>query len=221
MYYLQSRYYDPVIGRFINADAYVSTGQGILGNNMFAYCCNNPVNGCDPCGTCFHRWDFWNDCDKCGGKNLGTKIGDAVSAVGSAVVSVRKAVGNAVVTTGKAIGSAAITVGKTLGNVAMSAWNWTESAAQIAWEGVKAAGKAVGNFVVDRFSTPEKASNTLSVIGFTLDVAAAYCGGVAAGLSIPTLGMSVPTAGTVAAILAIASLPFHGAALAINIFNEG
>ena len=42
-YYLQSRYYDPVVGRFLNADAFVSTGQGIVGNNMFAYCGNNPV----------------------------------------------------------------------------------------------------------------------------------------------------------------------------------
>ena len=31
------------MGRFINADGLVSTGQGILGNNMFAYCNNNPV----------------------------------------------------------------------------------------------------------------------------------------------------------------------------------
>ena len=43
LYYLQSRYYNPEIGRFINADSYVSTGQGLLGNNMFAYCANNPV----------------------------------------------------------------------------------------------------------------------------------------------------------------------------------
>ena len=42
-YYLQSRYYDPAVGRFINADGYVSTGQGLIGNNMFAYCNNNPV----------------------------------------------------------------------------------------------------------------------------------------------------------------------------------
>ena len=42
-YYLQSRYYDPVTCRFINADGYVSTGQGITGNNMFAYCNNNPI----------------------------------------------------------------------------------------------------------------------------------------------------------------------------------
>ena len=31
------------MGRFINADALVTTGQGLLGNNMFAYCRNNPV----------------------------------------------------------------------------------------------------------------------------------------------------------------------------------
>ncbi len=31
------------MGRFLNADALVSTGQGLLGNNMFAYCNNNPV----------------------------------------------------------------------------------------------------------------------------------------------------------------------------------
>ena len=50
MYYLQSRYYDPVIGRYINADGYLSTGQGLLGYNMFAYCGNNPVNRVDPEG---------------------------------------------------------------------------------------------------------------------------------------------------------------------------
>ncbi len=49
-YYLQSRYYDPAICRFINADAYASTGQGMLGNNMFAYCLNNPVSCMDSSG---------------------------------------------------------------------------------------------------------------------------------------------------------------------------
>ena len=42
-YYLQSRYYDPVLHRFINADSFASTGQGFTGTNMFAYCNNNPV----------------------------------------------------------------------------------------------------------------------------------------------------------------------------------
>ena len=52
LYYLESRYYNPEWGRFLNADAFVSTG-GLLGNNMFAYCNNNPVvlvdvSGCRP-----------------------------------------------------------------------------------------------------------------------------------------------------------------------------
>lgn len=39
------------MGRFINADAFASTGQGLLGNNMFAYCNNNPVVSFDNTGT--------------------------------------------------------------------------------------------------------------------------------------------------------------------------
>ena len=49
-YYLQSRYYDPVIHRFINADCLASTGQGFIGTNMFAYCLNNPVMMIDSTG---------------------------------------------------------------------------------------------------------------------------------------------------------------------------
>ena len=51
LYYLQSRYYDPEVGRFINPDGYNSTGQGIIGTNMFAYCLNNPAIFSDDAGT--------------------------------------------------------------------------------------------------------------------------------------------------------------------------
>ena len=51
LYYLNSRYYNPEIGRFINADGYVTTGQGVLSSNMFAYCMNNPVKYYDHSGT--------------------------------------------------------------------------------------------------------------------------------------------------------------------------
>ena len=50
LYYLQSRYYDPATRRFVNADTYASTGQGVLGVNMFAYCLNDPVNHIDSSG---------------------------------------------------------------------------------------------------------------------------------------------------------------------------
>lgn len=48
LYYLKTRYYDSNIGRFINADGYVSTGTGLIGCNMYAYCNNNPVMYVDP-----------------------------------------------------------------------------------------------------------------------------------------------------------------------------
>ena len=51
------------MGRFLIADALVSTGQGILGNNMFAYCNNDPVNAYDPTGTFLHDLvDTLEDC---------------------------------------------------------------------------------------------------------------------------------------------------------------
>ena len=51
LYYLQTRYYDPEVGRFINADAFTSTDiSSPLGTNMFAYCENNPVMLDDPTG---------------------------------------------------------------------------------------------------------------------------------------------------------------------------
>ncbi|MBQ7503751.1 MAG: hypothetical protein IJT79_00320, partial [Ruminococcus sp.] len=56
LYYLQSRYYDPLTGRFLNADDpdYTDTQSGSpLSTNMFAYCENNPISGYDPSGN----WD--------------------------------------------------------------------------------------------------------------------------------------------------------------------
>ena len=67
LYYLQTRYYDPEVGRFINADAFTSTDiSGALSANMFAYCENRPTIGSDPTGEWVH-----------------ILIGAAVGAVGS------------------------------------------------------------------------------------------------------------------------------------------
>ncbi len=50
-YYLQSRYYNPTLCRFISADVLLSTGQGVLGHNAYAYCLNNPIIGADAGGN--------------------------------------------------------------------------------------------------------------------------------------------------------------------------
>ena len=49
-YYLMSRYYDPVIHRFVNADGYFQSGGEVLDANMSAYCRNNPILFVDPTG---------------------------------------------------------------------------------------------------------------------------------------------------------------------------
>ena len=53
LYYLNSRYYDPEVGRFINADATEILEENqdhVLQHNLFAYCLNNPVNMSDQNG---------------------------------------------------------------------------------------------------------------------------------------------------------------------------
>ena len=55
LYYLQSRYYDFVNCRFINADTFATTdANGFLSANMFAYCENNPIMRVDADGEVAH-----------------------------------------------------------------------------------------------------------------------------------------------------------------------
>ena len=49
-YYLNSRYYDPSVKRFINADGIIGANGNFTGMNLFAYCNNNPVIFGDPTG---------------------------------------------------------------------------------------------------------------------------------------------------------------------------
>lgn len=57
LYYLQTRYYDSEVGRFISADSieYLEP-EKIGGLNLYAYCGNNPIMGVDPEGTS----SIWN-----------------------------------------------------------------------------------------------------------------------------------------------------------------
>ena len=50
-YYLQSRYYDPFSGRFLNADVYNDTGTSVFGTNKYVYCDNNSINYIDNTGN--------------------------------------------------------------------------------------------------------------------------------------------------------------------------
>ena len=52
LYYLQTRYYDSVTGRFISADdiSYLGANGDLNSFNLYAYCSNNPIMYTDPSG---------------------------------------------------------------------------------------------------------------------------------------------------------------------------
>ena len=60
LYYLQSRYYDPEIGRFISPDSieYITPSE-IFGLNLYAYCNNNPIMNVDPTGKDWNSFWGW------------------------------------------------------------------------------------------------------------------------------------------------------------------
>ena len=93
-YYLQSRYYDPVVRRFINEDS--ALYDGFLGTNLFAYCGNNPVNRVDHMGNSWE--DFWSNLKEVGAQFVHAAI--VVAAVGGAVLTVAAAVTGTVVSGG-------------------------------------------------------------------------------------------------------------------------
>ncbi len=79
LYYLNSRYYDPEIGRFINIDEIEildTTKDFANGINLFAYCLNNPVNDTDSNGNL----SWW--------ENLLIAIAGVVIIVGLAIATI-------------------------------------------------------------------------------------------------------------------------------------
>ncbi|MBQ8880515.1 MAG: RHS repeat-associated core domain-containing protein, partial [Clostridia bacterium] len=78
LYYLNSRYYDSTVGRFISADTtdiLTATPMGLTDKNLYAYCDNNPITRVDNGG------EFWNII-------AGAVIGGAISLVSSVISEV-------------------------------------------------------------------------------------------------------------------------------------
>lgn len=143
-YYVESRYYDPLVCRWINADstdAVSSEFENHAQYNLFAYCFNNPVNMNDNSGN----WPNW------------LKKAVAVVAVGVAVVAAT-AVTVATCGAGSVAGVAMITATATL------AAKTTEVAVLQVKKG-KADGKSGGQIVKDTFESIY--NNGRKIVGFT------------------------------------------------------
>ncbi len=51
LYYLNHRYYNPEIGRFISPDVVIGANEDMLSYNLYAYVSNNPISNCDNTGN--------------------------------------------------------------------------------------------------------------------------------------------------------------------------
>ena len=106
-YFLNARYYDPEVKRFINADTKISSvGGDINGYNLYSYCFNNPIKYDDSMGT----WPKWLE-------NV-VKAVVVVAVVVSAVAVVTATGGAAAVVAGVALGTAS---GALVGGIANEA----------------------------------------------------------------------------------------------------
>ena len=124
LYYLNTRYYDPAIGRFINADEITildETRSQIHGLNLYMYCGNNPVGMIDPSGR-LPEWLKW--------LSVGLAVIGAVLVVG-AITVLTAGVGTATLMGSIAVGASygiligagvGVTSGAIIGGVTTGTW---------------------------------------------------------------------------------------------------
>ena len=112
LYFLQTRYYDPEIGRFLTIDdtEYLAP-ETINGLNLYAYCLNNPVMRTDSQGT--NWWtDFWG--------NVGNWFVGVGNAIWNGLTTAVTAVGNFFQDYGALIGVGLLAFGALAGGIVLN-----------------------------------------------------------------------------------------------------
>ena len=221
-YYLNSRYYDPDVKRFINADSQLSMGS-VAGTNLFAYCCNNPVNMTDSTGN----WPKWIDVcnffsglwssitNWCNGTGSGDTEGvthevsypykEPETSTSSQQVDGYSTNIPSRKPSSPSNNTAHRTTPPTRGPIDPKG-NVMAKAAEVTVHKLIDVSEPVMDFVADRFSTPEKAINTLETMEFTGNVIGSI------------IAFSNPPVG--GAIMLGSTILFGGSALIIKIINE-
>ena len=226
-YYLNSRYYDPEIKRFINADSQLSMGS-VAGTNLFAYCGNNPINMTDSMGN-WPKWienkvnsignffsglwnsvkNWWNGTGSRGSEGVThevsypykepeTSTGSQQAEGYSTNIPSRKP-------SSPSNNTAHRTTPPTRGPIDPKG-NVLAKSAEVTVHKLIEVSEPVMDFVIDRFSTPEKAVNTLETMEFTGNVIGSI------------IAFSNPPVG--GAIMLGSTILFGGSALIIKIINE-
>lgn len=89
-YYLQSRMYDPSVGRFIQEDTYRGETNDPLSLNLYTYCVNNPLIYDDPTGY----WPEWVEKFKSGVKSFASDVYDGIKSIGNNIYKGVKSLGD-------------------------------------------------------------------------------------------------------------------------------
>ena len=174
LYYLNSRYYNPVWGRFINADAGFDYSS-ILGLNLYAYCDNNPIANIDSDGA----WKM--------PKWLKQTVAVVATVAIAAVVTVAVIAAAPVIATAAAVVAASLgATGTTIGTVATAAKVGTVAVGvAVAANGASRAGEIVTGTNVIRDKVMGGNENAYEAFEATLSVASTGIIAVGATYSLP------------------------------------
>ena len=83
--YMQARFYDPMIGRFLSNDPVGFEEGGVAYFNRYAYTANDPVNLTDPTGMCAVPTPECRDLPKTFANSIVTAFNEIVEAVGTGI----------------------------------------------------------------------------------------------------------------------------------------
>ena len=210
LYYLQSRYYDAEVGRFINADAYVSTGQGMIGNNMYAYCGNGPVNRIDITGAFFKEigdWfsDAWNWT-----KQAAT---DAWDWTKQAATDAWDWTAQAATDAWDWTKQAATDAWDWTKQAATDAWDWTKQAATDAWDWTAQAATDAWNWTTSKVSAVDwsRVGKQTAITAASAAIGGAVTGALSGALGAPfTAGLSILGCAGIGALIGLAGGAVEG-----------
>ncbi len=216
-YYLNARYYDPHVGRFISPDeiSYLDP-TAINGLNLYAYCGNDPVNKSDPSGH-LPQWAMW----LVGGVLLVGSIALTIATGGAAAGTIWATVHT--IATGAMIGGiTSAAIGTIAGGISyengVASWDWNGAAEGFMWGSITgvisgAAGSALSN--VGSCLAAYGKLGKLGYAGIQGLINSGIAGGLTASQGLITGGFSWDSVGL------SAMFGFAGGAIGITKWGEG
>lgn len=158
----------------------MSTGDGILGNNMFAYCGNNPVNYSDPTGH-LPEWAMWT----IGGVLLVASIAVTICTAGAASGTIA-ATAHVLASGAMISGLTSATIGTVAGGLSyqngQATWSWSGAAEGFMWGSITGVASGIAGSALSSVGNGLAKMGTLGKLGYA-GIQGLINSGIAAGLT--------------------------------------